>query len=47
MDIQLKEISKCKREATVVFAAELVNKEYQKSLRKYAKMVSIKGFRKG
>jgi len=47
MDIKLKEISKCKREATVVFAAERVSKEYKKSLQKYAKMVGIKGFRKG
>ncbi len=47
MDIKLKEIGQCKREAVVVFPAELVSKEYQKSLKKYAKMVSIKGFRKG
>ncbi len=47
MDIQLKEISLCKREVTVVFPTDVVNKEYQKSLKKYAKMVNIKGFRKG
>ena len=47
MNIELKEISQCKREVTVIFPSDLVNAEYQKSLKKYSKMVNIKGFRKG
>ncbi len=47
MNIELKEISQCKREVTVTFPSDLVNAEYEKSLKKYSKMVNIKGFRKG
>ncbi|MCD4819791.1 MAG: trigger factor [Candidatus Cloacimonetes bacterium] len=47
MKVEIKEISSVKQEITIIIEADIVLKDYQKSLQKFKKMVAIPGFRKG